>query len=271
MSQEFDGPEYQALRRGFPYPVIEVNGARALEEWTRLKRDAHTTPIIIGGEEDFFRVAEACVGYLGDPNPVQSVAAILAAARDLKHPDGWNEYLAREEAAYADLPLPQVIGPDGRVLTPAEARDFFGDERTDAELVGEWPDDVEEGVGLTVATDILSGAPYAKVFIAILPTADSTEAPAYLRWGGWNSCPAPEYEVAAFRSWRDRFGADIVGMSGDVLNFKVAHRPQTRDDALALAREQYAFCADIVDQGVGSLSPLAALLMASDWWYFWWD
>jgi hypothetical protein len=38
-----------------------------------------------------------------------------------------------------------------------------------------------------------------------------------------------------------------------------------------LAREQYLYCGDIVDQGTGTLSRLATALMADDWWYFWWD
>jgi hypothetical protein len=34
---------------------------------------------------------------------------------------------------------------------------------------------------------------------------------------------------------------------------------------------QYAYCNDIIDQGVGSYPALAAELMARDWWFFWWD
>ena len=55
------------------------------------------------------------------------------------------------------------------------------------------------------------------------------------------------------------------------MNIRVERRPGTRDEALNLAREQYAYCNDIVDQGVGTLSTLAAELTAHDWWYFWWD
>jgi hypothetical protein len=55
------------------------------------------------------------------------------------------------------------------------------------------------------------------------------------------------------------------------MNLTVARKPQSRDEAIALAREQYAYCADIVDQGVGTISQLAKDLMAYDWWYFWWD
>lgn len=38
-----------------------------------------------------------------------------------------------------------------------------------------------------------------------------------------------------------------------------------------LAREQFAFCEDIVYQGVGSIPALAKGLEQSTVWYFWWD
>jgi len=65
--------------------------------------------------------------------------------------------------------------------------------------------------------------------------------------------------------------AELVGLSHDVMNVRVQRRPRTREAALELAREQYVYCSDIVDQGVQTLSALAAVLMESDWWYFWWD
>jgi len=40
---------------------------------------------------------------------------------------------------------------------------------------------------------------------------------------------------------------------------------------MELAKEQYIFCNDIVDQGVGTVSALAATLLDSNYWYFWWD
>jgi len=55
------------------------------------------------------------------------------------------------------------------------------------------------------------------------------------------------------------------------MNVRVQSRPPTREAALELAREQYVYCSDIVDQGVQTLSALAAVLMQSAWWYFWWD
>jgi hypothetical protein len=55
------------------------------------------------------------------------------------------------------------------------------------------------------------------------------------------------------------------------VDLRVARRPDTREQALELAREHYAYCNDIVDQGEGTLSPLAACLIADERWNFWWD
>jgi hypothetical protein len=78
-------------------------------------------------------------------------------------------------------------------------------------------------------------------------------------------------QVAAMRTWRDRYGAELIGMSSDTLNLRVATRPKTRQEALALARDHYVYCTDIVDQGLQTYSALAASLMANEWWFFWWD
>jgi hypothetical protein len=92
-----------------------------------------------------------------------------------------------------------------------------------------------------------------------------------MHYGNWNDCPSPAYHVAALRSWRDRYGAELVGFNADTLNLRVSRKPPTREEALALAREHYFYCNDIVDQGVRTYRKLAAGLMESDWWFFWWD
>jgi hypothetical protein len=42
-------------------------------------------------------------------------------------------------------------------------------------------------------------------------------------------------------------------------------------DPVGLAKRMYAFCPDIVDQGVGSVEALAAALRREGTLYFWWD
>ena len=167
--------------------------------------------------------------------------------------------------------MPRMIVTDSngtRELTREETRAAMLRERT-LPPVGEWPTEPEYNDELSVARDFKGVRP--KVYIALIPTDDWTTVPAHLRYGGWNACPKSEYHVAALRSWRDRYGAELIGLSFDRMDLRVATRPQTRSQALELAREQYVYCNDIVDQGLGTFSKLAACLMASNLWGFWWD
>jgi hypothetical protein len=230
------------------YERVTVPGEQALQEWERLKETGRGWPVVIGGDEDLERIADQFT--MLDPE-VSGVAG----------------------------PGPAALAPR-EILALSERIDFPGDLRRwpgayqseDLQApTGDWPSEVGSNpMTLSVAIDLASGRPHERVHILLLPTQSGWEVPAFLRWGGWNACPPPEYHVAALRRWHVRFGAELVGMNGDALNVR-ARRPTTRREAIALAREQYGYCPDIVDQGAGTLSALAASLMASDWWYFWWD
>jgi hypothetical protein len=261
-----------------PYRRIETTGADALKTWERLKAEGKGWPIIVGGDEDLARIADQW-SIFEDARPKD----ILTRAARLKYPDDLRALVdkehkddaeaTREVLAKGDAELPSMtdIGPNGKAhtLTPDEVRKRLAQEPSEPPL-GEWPDTVPAGEGLTVAHG-LKGEPLDKVHIFILPTMESAAAPAYLKWGGWNACPAPEYHVAALRSWHDRYGAELIGISGDVINIRVRRRPQTREEALALAHEQFLYCEDLILQGTEAFAPLAASLMNDDWWFFWWD
>jgi len=47
--------------------------------------------------------------------------------------------------------------------------------------------------------------------------------------------------------------------------------PHSQTEALALANEHFAYCEDIVTQGVGTIEGLAATLLEGKTWFFWWD
>jgi hypothetical protein len=77
--------------------------------------------------------------------------------------------------------------------------------------------------------------------------------------------------AALWRYWQERYGATVACIANDVIEFTVSKPPRTREQALELARQQYVYCADIVHQGVGTVEALAATMMNSSVWYFWWD
>ncbi|MBW6525735.1 DUF4253 domain-containing protein [Sphingomonas sp. RHCKR7] len=209
---------------------------------------------------------------IGDDEQLDAIAEQYSSQDQAVFP--WAPPGVASPFGNARAPTPAAILAEAATLTfPASLARWSG---TDPDLpeppLGEWPmrSAVEE-TGLTVASDVLSGRFFRLVHILLIPTTHSWEVPAYLRWGDWNGCPPPAQHVAALRHWHERFGVELVGMDRDTLNLRATRRPADREAALALAHEQYRYCQDIIDQGVGSLSELAALLMNKDWWFFWWD
>ncbi|MDR6147758.1 hypothetical protein QE363_003551 [Sphingomonas sp. SORGH_AS870] len=242
---------HQRMMAALTYERITVPGRNALAEWERLKGAGRGWPVVIGGDEDLERIAEQLSiddpamsgGPANRPAP-RTPAQIVAAADALRFPADFHRW--SKENGGEDLRAP----------------------------VGEWPRDVGDGPeapGLFVIEDGASGQVRDRVHIMMLPTSHAWEAPAYLRWGNWNACPPSEYHVAALRDWNRRYGAELVGINGDTMNIRVRTRPKDRAEALGLAREMYEYCPDIIEQGAGTLSNLAAGLMTSNWWFFWWD
>lgn len=218
--------------------AVTRSGAEAIDAWHRFRdalEGAGWWPVVLGAEESVRRIGEDLQFNLEDSSPRRVVERGIALDTD-----AWlAEHTSDDEPA-----------PD--------------DE-------SEWEVEPGPNEAYTIASDVLTGEPFARVAIALVPTATAWEVPAYLGIGGWNDCPSPEVHVAMLRRWHERHGAEIVGYSGDVVELRVARPVEDPDDARALAREQYAYCGDIVDQGLGTLDVLADTLVGSTVWYFWWD
>lgn len=108
------------------------------------------------------------------------------------------------------------------------------------------------------------------LLLAEIPVKHPWEVFAWLPFGGWNECPDTVGQMEMAKYWFTRHGAVPAVVTSDVLEY-ILPAPAAKEEAARLALEQYAFCADIVDQGVGSLEALADGLARSDHWYFWWD
>ncbi len=260
----------------FPYQRVEAEGRDAFATWHLLKTQGRGVPVVVGGDDDLARVAEALLPSRKPRRP----EAILAAAAKLDFPDGLAALRRREAEEAHDAALKAWREhPDDPGFTFTELNEN-GEQRTLSKaeswqrllappqepVLGDWPAAATPQQGLSVVRDVPTGKLLDKVHIVLLPANDGTEAPAFLNWGGWNTCPPPEYHVAALRAWRARYGAELVGMGGYALDLAVAARPPSRDDALALAREQTLYCS-----GDRTLRALALDLMGDDWWSFWWD
>jgi hypothetical protein len=117
----------------------------------------------------------------------------------------------------------------------------------------------------------LEQAYHPEVHLALLPTTNSWEAPAYLYYGGWNECPNPEEHVAMFKHWHEKYGAEVFALAGDVVELYVARPVTTPKAADELVKEQFVYCTDIVHQGTNTLHGLAKEVLQSSGWFFWWD
>jgi len=120
-------------------------------------------------------------------------------------------------------------------------------------------------------TDLLSKTFLPEVNIALPPTALPWEIPAYLKYGDWNGCPAPEIHVALFKRWHELHGAEVFAMVRDVVELHIRKPPISPSDAMSIAQEQYLFCPDIVLQGTDTIEGLSKEIINTDGWFFWWD
>ena len=125
-------------------------------------------------------------------------------------------------------------------------------------------------------------ARYPSCDVLLPPCPEPWMVPAYLYAQPHNDLPDAIIQCAVLRSWYHRFGAEVVYTNGVVYEFAVGRPPESAKAAMELAREHYLFCPDRLDQAGpdvrpgapgpgGSLEQLAAMLMVSSVWYFWWD
>lgn len=240
--------------KNFKFEHVTTTGAEALAELERQKSRVGFQAIILGGDEDMSFITSSWVQHM-PPDP----SAILKRADDFGGRFDIKAFRVQENA--------------NRVAKLKESGTYIPTDE-DYELLtpeaGEWPE-TPEVIMPTVNIDILKGVARPKVYIALIPTSRNDEIPAYFGWGNWNGNPPAEVHVAMLRRWNRKYGAELIGMTGDVLNMKIKRRPTTKDEALALALEQFLYCEDLVFQGTETLEALAGALMVSDHWYFWWD
>lgn len=222
----------------FPFKYIVVPGKDALDTVKKYKSDSLSpvTPIIMGGNEQISMLTDA-IEY-----NESTLDEILKGALEINI----NNFLKEREEE------------DSEIVN-------------DPEILGEWSDNVKPSNQLAAYTDILTGKPLKEVYVGLVPTIKSYEVPAYIKFGGWNACPDPEQHVALMKYWNEKYGANIISITGDTIECTVDNPPTTKEEAMALAREQFLYCEDIVTQGCGSISALAGTLLNAKYWYFWWD
>jgi hypothetical protein len=130
------------------------------------------------------------------------------------------------------------------------------------------PDRIADGL----AEQLVAGHPSIRLgLVAVDRGADAVTA---IGWTGPTNYTSDTAEVSAvLRSWEERFGARVVGVGFDTLVLSVASPPTTREGAMAVAAEHFAFCPDNIWQGEHpcTLAAYADRLVNDHSWAFWWD
>lgn len=267
----------------FPFEIIDVTLENALQ---KAKEHNSTSMVsVISDSRDRLELLKQPFNY-ADLNPVSDIKATLSKANEIKHPVDLRKIRNEGNEETCKLLEEQMASPGykpikmyetdetGKMveLPPEQVRQRMLAGCNDEKLSNSenWPSESGEETPPETFVSALFGNSRLGTVIKI-PTDDWTTIPAHLRWGGWNEHPHPEYHIAAWRSWRNKYGANLIGMTHDTLIMRVEKPPNSRKEAYKLAEEQYLYCNDIVDQGVGSVTNLAAGLLNSGYWFFWWD
>lgn len=218
----------------------DVAWANAFGVWQTWRDLANGWPVILGDDDEVDRVVDQATTPSPDVVHLLDVAAALDTTRLVERWADSNE--------------------------PVD--DYHHHE---FDVVGIWPQEAFPNSTLTVPRYGDGITPLETVTIARFPVEAAWKVFAVSNWGGWNACPGPEEHAAAHRYWQRDVGAVLACLTSDTAECVVERSPTRRQVALRLAEAQYAYCPDIVDQGVGTISALAATSLEAPVWLFWWD
>ncbi len=231
---------------GYPCEIFSSNAQYeevmdAYEQALQQGKEEGFTPLLVPADE----VLEEYLGFIKDDG--YSLKDILAS--ELKS----GEELLQER-------IQEYIDDDSEL----DETELYGEYDGEAEVVDCYSafEDFEEYDSGKIKETILFK----------VPTTKPWELAAYVPFGGWNECPAPDEMMAICKYWYEKYGAVPVTISHDIMEMHVP-APVEGAEALQVAKEHFAFCSDRVFQGTesGTLTELAACIEASEIWFFWWD
>jgi hypothetical protein len=237
---------------------IFVGGVEAIEQWTNLRQGLDVVgyyPLLLGGEDEI-----SC--YIDTIEELQDDRYNFMSMEELKNEvtnfdsDQW--LAERAQMMYTDRREYQEL--DDGDPTEVLCQDIFG----------KWRENVSPSHNFMIPYNH-QYQPLDRIVVALIPNQTCWLMPAFLNFGGWNDCPDLMGHLIMMKRWYEQYGAEVVGITHDVVEMRVAKPPLDQTQAIALAKEQYLYCSDIVEQGTETLCRLAGLLVQGTAWYFWWD
>jgi hypothetical protein len=104
--------------------------------------------------------------------------------------------------------------------------------------------------------------------VSLLKTSDPYDMLRTMGTNGWNYEISPEMVIARLKKWDAAFGLTLSGVGFDWVQARFQRRPA---NMLEFAKEVYAFCADVVEQGTGTVEALAEEMKRTNTLFLWWD
>lgn len=246
---EPEGPVYQLTSRN----------SRAIDLWLRLRGLVPQNgfwPVLLGYGDDMARI---------EPGS-GSVEERLARARNID-PAEWFRGCQEDQMENLREQIDELYdcGEEGDARRSEQVVQDGGYPR------GPWPEGTPVGAGPVELFSVHFRPSERPIYVGLVPTRTPWQVPSILNFGGWNACPQPAEHSAILKYWLERYDAELLTVTNDVLEFRVGRPPSDRESAIALAKEQYLYCPDIVEQGTDTIDRLAAALLGSPVWFFWWD
>ena len=214
-------------------------------------------------------------------DPVPEPGRIWAALRDLHAHTGLVPVLLDQEDNLADFFF--TGGTDPREIDGLSAvevlADFWGKDEDD-DPVGPPPakeSDLAPAQDITLPGATLTAALgwFQAAHIGLVPASRPADVPATVGWVAFSDLmdhPNGVWIGSVLRSFEKRFGARLVKIGpGAEIRLLVERPPHTRQAALSIAAEHKAFADEFPGLGTTDVRQLAAGLVDTPGWTFWWD
>ncbi len=104
--------------------------------------------------------------------------------------------------------------------------------------------------------------------VSLLKASDPYDMLRTMGTNGWNYDISPDMVIAHLKKWDAEFGLVLSGVGFDWVEAQFKRQPA---NMLEYAKEVYAFCPDVVEQGTETVENLAKEMKRTNTLFLWWD